>query len=88
MIFLHFIRHPKRGKLPIKKGEVNGNKKSENSSKSNKIPSENSILKLEKRNKNLYNKMKEIGINNKYFKELELSINKDYVKEFWYGCKG
>ena len=63
-------------------------KKSENSSKSNKIPSENSILKLEKRNKNLYNKMKEIGINNKYFKDLEISINKDYVKEFWYGCKG
>jgi len=23
--FLHFIGHPKRGKLPIKKGEENGN---------------------------------------------------------------
>ena len=25
--FLHFIGHPKRGKLPIKNGEENGNKK-------------------------------------------------------------
>ena len=63
-------------------------KKTENSSKSNRIPSEEVILKLEKRNKELYNKMKEVGLNDKRFKELELSIQKDYVREFWYGCKG
>jgi hypothetical protein len=27
MIFLHFIGHPKRGKLSMKKGVVNGKKK-------------------------------------------------------------
>ena len=63
-------------------------KKTENSSKSNRIPNEEVILKLEKRNQELYTKMKEIGLNDKRFKELELSIQKDYVREFWYGCKG
>ena len=63
-------------------------KKTENSSKSNRIPNEEVILKLEKRNQELYTKMKEIGLNYKRFKELELSIQKDYVREFWYGCKG
>ena len=62
--------------------------KSENSSKNNRIPNEEVILKLEKRNKELYTKMKEIGWDDKRFKELELSIEKDYVREFWYGCKG
>lgn len=63
-------------------------KKTENSSKSNRIPKQVMISKLEERNKKLYNKMKEMGLNDKRFKELELSIQKDYVKEFWYGCKG
>ena len=63
-------------------------KKSENSSKSNKIPSEKTILNLEKRNKILYQKMKNIGLTDKKFIELKQSIDKDYVKEFWYGCKG
>jgi len=63
-------------------------KKTENSSKSNRIPNEEVILKLEKRNQELYTKMKEIGLNDKRFKELELSIQKDYVREFWYGCRG
>ena len=63
-------------------------KKTENSSKSNRIPNEEVILKLEKRNQELYTKMKEIGLNDTRFKELELSIQKDYVREFWYGCRG
>ena len=63
-------------------------KKSENSSKSNKIPSEKTILNLEKRNKILYQKMGKIGLIDKKFVELKQSIDKDYVKEFWYGCKG
>ena len=63
-------------------------KKSENSSKSNKIPSEKTILKLEKRNKRLLEKMNNTGLKDKRFIELKQSIEKDYVKEFWYGCKG
>ena len=63
-------------------------KKSENSSKSNKIPSEKTILNLEKRNKILYQKMDKIGLRDKKFIELKQSLDKDYVKEFWYGCKG
>ena len=63
-------------------------KKSENSSKSNKIPSEKTILKLEKRNKRLLEKMDNTGLKDKRFIELKQSIEKDYVKEFWYGCKG
>ena len=59
-----------------------------NSSKSNKIPNEEIIRKLEKRNKVLYQMMKEMGVNDKRFIELETSIKKDYVREFWYGCKG
>ena len=63
-------------------------KKDLNSSKSNKIPNEEIIRKLEKRNKVLYQMMKEMGVNDKRFIELETSIKKDYVREFWYGCKG
>jgi hypothetical protein len=63
-------------------------KKSENSSKSNRIPSEKTIIKLEKRNNNLLRLMKRKDISDKQTEELELSINKDYVREFWYGCKG
>ena len=63
-------------------------KKNLNSSKSNKIPTEEIIKKLEQRNKNLLEMMKKNKVDDKRFKELELSINKDYVREFWYGCKG
>ena len=63
-------------------------KKDLNSSKSNKIPNEEIIKKLEDRNNLLYNKMKENNIKDKRFIELETSIKKDYVREFWYGCKG
>ena len=63
-------------------------KKNLNSSKSNMIPNETLIKRLEERNKNLLRLMKEQGIQDKKFQELELSIKKDYVREFWYGCKG
>ena len=63
-------------------------KKSENSSKSNRIPHEEMISKLEKRNKKLLRLMNSGGISNKYKEELQLSVDKDFVREFWYGCKG
>ena len=63
-------------------------KKNLNSSKSNKIPNESMIKKLELRNIRLLDKMKRSGINDKRVIELETSIKKDYVREFWYGCKG
>ena len=63
-------------------------KKDLNSSKSNKIPNEEIIKKLENRNNVLYNKMKGNNIKCKKFIELETSIKKDYVRKFWYGCKG
>ena len=63
-------------------------KKNLNSSKSNKIPNESMIKKLELRNIRLLDKMKKSGINDKRVIELETSIKKDYVREFWYGCKG
>ena len=55
-------------------------KKDLNSSKSNKIPNEEIIKKLENRNNVLYNKMKENNIKDKRFIELETSIKKDYVR--------
>ena len=63
-------------------------KKSLNSSKSNKIPNENMIKKLESRNLTLLDKMKKNGVSDKRFVELETSIKKNYIREFWYGCKG
>tara|TARA_B100002052_G_scaffold253812_1_gene243052 strand:+ start:451 stop:1374 length:924 start_codon:yes stop_codon:yes gene_type:complete len=60
-------------------------KKSENSSKSNRIPNEEMISKLEKRNVRLLRLMEK---ENKQKEELRLSIDKNFVREFWYGCKG
>lgn len=61
--------------------------KSCNSSKSNRIPSEQIINKLKKRNKNLLKYMEDNKINNKIYDELRLSIEKDYVNKFWVGSK-
>ena len=60
-------------------------KKSENSSKSNRIPNEEMISKLEKRNVRLLRLMEK---ENTQKEELRLSIDKNFVREFWYGCKG
>ena len=63
-------------------------KKSENSSKSNRIPSEQMIEKLEERNKKLLTLLRKNGISNNHSEELHFSIEKDLVRNFWIGCKG
>ena len=66
-------------------------KKGANSSKSNNIPGEELIKKLEKRNHRLLDILKEQKLDRKIknrIEELELAINKDYVRTFWIGCRG
>lgn len=58
-----------------------------NSKKSNIIPMEKDIKRLEKRNIELFNTLKMNFKTKKDVKELELAINKDYVKKFWINCK-
>ena len=60
-----------------------------NSSKSNIIPNEQEIIKLEARNKRLFGILGADGImgTKKVFKELEIAINRDYVRKFWINCK-
>jgi len=60
-----------------------------NSQKSNIIPSENDIERLEQRNVKLYNLLnsKKDFITKKPTKELKIAIEKDYVKKFWISCK-
>lgn len=62
--------------------------RSYNSSKGNRLPSEEVIQKLENRNILLLNKMNDLGIDNKYIQELQLSIDDDLVRKFWVGCQG
>lgn len=62
--------------------------RSHNSSKSNQIPDEDVIEKLEQRNQRLLNLMNIEGVFNRYKEELELSITSDLVRKFWVGCKG
>ena len=59
-----------------------------NSSKSNKIVSENDIDRLEKRNKYLIKILDEKGINDKHYQELKFSIDKDLLRKFWISFKG
>ncbi|MEG1820834.1 MAG: HNH endonuclease signature motif containing protein [Malacoplasma sp.] len=58
-----------------------------NSSKNNRIPSEEQINKLKMRNLYLLNSMEENEIKDKFYDELKLSIEKDYVNKFWIGSK-
>ena len=62
-------------------------KKGLNSSKSNKIPSEELIERLEDRNQRLV-KLLENQKKDKHVRELELAIEKHFVRKFWVGCKG
>ena len=61
-----------------------------NSSKSNTIPNEADIEKLEARNVGLLNKLKvDAKYNNKKAcTELESAVDRDYVRKFWVSCKG
>jgi hypothetical protein len=60
----------------------------ENSSKSNRIPDEEMIGRLERRNKKLMRVLESKGIHDKHAEELKLSLEKDYVRKFWVGFKG
>lgn len=61
-------------------------KKGANSSKSNKIPEEELINKLEQRNEKLL-ELTEYE-SDKQIEELRLAIQNDYVRKFWTGCRG
>ena len=62
--------------------------KSINSSKSNRIPDEKTIEKLEKRNHELSKLIHREGFKSKDAEELYLSIDQGYVRKFWVGCLG
>ncbi|MBL12321.1 MAG: HNH endonuclease [Rhodospirillaceae bacterium] len=62
--------------------------KSYNSSKGNRVPSENTIKRLEERNKRLLSLIHSGPKKNKQKEELSLAIDKDYVRKSWVGCKG
>lgn len=59
--------------------------KGENSEKSNRLPSEEDITRLEVRNKLLLDRMQN---NNKDYDQLQIAVEKDYVKKFWISFKG
>ncbi|MDB3993874.1 HNH endonuclease [Gammaproteobacteria bacterium] len=66
-------------------------KKGANSSKSNNIPDEGLIEKLEQRNRRLLDILKDQKLDKKIenrIEELELAIDNDYVRKFWTGCRG
>ena len=66
-------------------------KKGANSSKSNKIPDERLIKKLEKRNQRLLELLNKQELDRKIknrIEELKLAIENDYVRKFWLGCRG
>ena len=62
--------------------------KSYNSSKSNRIPDEIQISKLELRNTKLLELTQNNMFGDKHIEELQLSINNGLVRKFWVGCRG
>lgn len=62
--------------------------RSYNSSKGNKIPSEDMINKLEKRNVCLFEIINSKEMLDKNIDELQLSISESLVRKFWVGCQG
>lgn len=62
--------------------------KSRNSSKSNRIPDEILIEKLEVRNRRLLGLVQGGKFDDKHTDELELSIQNNWIRKFWVGCKG
>ena len=59
--------------------------KGENSEKSNRLPSEEDIARLEQRNNLLLTCMSN---NSKDYDQLQIAIEKDYVRKFWISFKG
>ena len=62
--------------------------KHRNSSKSNQIPDESQIKKLENRNRRLLELVQDGKFDDKHTDELALSLRNDLVRKFWVGCKG
>ena len=60
----------------------------ENSAKSNRIPTDAEIIKLEARNNKLLQLLAQNVGRDKHVAELKNAIEKDYVRRFWIGCKG
>ena len=58
--------------------------KSENSSKSNSIPSQEVIERLEKRNEQLLNR---IGEESSFYNDLKMAVDNDYVQKFYLSLK-
>ncbi|MCP3776707.1 HNH endonuclease [Paenibacillus sp. MZ04-78.2] len=59
-----------------------------NSSKSNVIPSETTIQRLEERNSKLLVMLMNQGQSNKHVSELEMAIINGLVRKFWISCQG
>ncbi|KRE45824.1 HNH endonuclease [Paenibacillus sp. Soil522] len=59
-----------------------------NSSKSNVIPSEELIAKLEARNVQLLEQLRSKSIRDKHYAELEMAIDNNLVRKFWISCQG
>jgi 5-methylcytosine-specific restriction endonuclease McrA len=59
-----------------------------NSSKSNVIPNEEMIQRLEERNNKLFLLLLERGIKDKHDSELEMAIESNFVRKFWISCQG
>ena len=60
----------------------------ENSAKSNRIPTDAEIIKLEARNNKLLQLLTQNVGRDKHIAELKNAIEKDYVRRFWIGCRG
>ena len=58
--------------------------KSTNSKKSNRIPNDITIKRLEKRNQELLNVIHD---NQKYYQELKCAIDNNFVQKFYYSCR-
>ena len=59
-----------------------------NSSKSNAIPTEKMIRRLEERNLHLLETLLKRGIKDKHVSELEMAIHNGWVRKFWISCQG
>lgn len=59
-----------------------------NSSKSNMIIGEKMIQRLEQRNIELLQQMKQSGLSDKHVSELEFANEKNLVRKFWIACQG
>ena len=62
--------------------------KAVNSAKSNTVPTEAQIEKLERRNKRLLELAMASDLDDKHTQELDLSVKRDTVRKFWVGCRG